>query len=262
MLYHGLYDSGTNTKNYDIGRDEFDRQIRYLCDNNFIPLVASDSKLYKITPERSSNKPVLVTFDDGSISDYRIGLHVLKNYNFTASFFITTDWIGRKGYMTWNQLQEMSELGMSIQSHGKSHSFLSDLDNTLLFDELKKSRDLLRSRLERSIDYLSIPGGFYTKRVLAKASSVGYRGVFTSVPGINKISIDDNEFSCFHRFVITRRTSFEDFKSIVNGNPNYIGKIRIEHMVKALVKKMLGSKIYYTIWSKYFRDIKNSKIND
>ncbi len=39
-------------------------------------------------------KSVIVTFDDGHESDYTLALPLLRKFNFKATFFITTDWIG------------------------------------------------------------------------------------------------------------------------------------------------------------------------
>lgn len=259
LLYHGLYDAESNTKNYDIRKDEFDRQLSYLHDNGFVSCVASNFKHCLSQSNLLSRQPILLTFDDGGISDYTIGFPLLKKYNFISTFFITTDWIGREGYLTWDQLQEMVDQGMSIQSHGKSHSFLSDLDNSHLSGELRESRNLLGSRLKQSIDFISIPGGFYSRRVLDAAKRTGYHGAFTSDPGFNDISAENNEFLCLRRFVITQRTSFEDFKAIVHGDKHYLRKLSFEHSAKVLAKRMLGSKVYYMIWSAFLKNARNDR---
>ena len=74
----------------------------------------------KALPQRS----VVITIDDGYKSVYDIAFPVLKQYGFTASLFIYTDFVAGGSAMTWNQIREMKEAGFEIGSHSLSHADL------------------------------------------------------------------------------------------------------------------------------------------
>src|SRR5690606_3850876 len=66
-------------------------------------------------------RPVLVTFDDGHASNYEVAFPALAGHGMRADFFVNPANVGSPGFATWAQLREMSDAGMSIQSHGYDH---------------------------------------------------------------------------------------------------------------------------------------------
>ena len=68
---------------------------------------------------------VAISFDDGDAGQAAYAFPALRAAGMTATFFVTTSWVGSAGYVTWDQLREMRAAGMSIQSHTHSHPFLS-----------------------------------------------------------------------------------------------------------------------------------------
>ena len=254
LLYHAIFDKGLNNEKYEINKEEFETQIKYLSDNGFQSFLVDD--FFKTDNSAvADGKGVVITFDDGNYSDYSIAVPVLKKYGFTATFFITVNWIGTEKFVSWKQLGEIKAAGMSIQSHSLSHPFLSDLSRDDLHKELDESRDLLESKLNIPVNVLSIPGGFFSKDVLRMAEEVGYKGVCTSVPGLNKLDSLKSEFLELNRFVMTRKISFQDFKAIVNRDQRFIALCRAEHYFKSGIKKVLGNKRYYALWSRYLRKV-------
>jgi len=253
LLYHRLYDNEQNDEKYEINVDDFEKHIKYLSENGFHPVSFSDIFDEGKLEKGNINKSVLITFDDGSLSDYSLAFPVLKKYNYNATFFITSNWIGTENFMTLSNLDEMLKNGMSIQSHGMSHSFLSDLDTDDLYKELSGSKRYLEEKLKVKVDIISIPGGFYSGKVLNAAKKCGYKCVCTSVPGIADLNCNGGIFQVFDRFVITRRTSFLSFKAIVNQDYYYTIRCKLLYSMKAIFKKILGSRVYYAIWSLFFR---------
>lgn len=252
FLYHALFDKEVNTEKYAISKTEFERQIRYLSEKGFKSLLPAD--FWGNQKAINSNKKgVMLTFDDGNYSDYSIAFPILKKYGFGAVFFVTTNWVGTKNYMTWLNLKEMAANGMSVQSHSISHSFLSDLSFDSLCKELHESKRILEERLNTTVNSISLPGGFCSQKVLNTAEDSGYKAVYTSVPGLNVLNCRDKGFAVLKRFVITRKTSFEDFKAIVNRDKKKITLYMLEHYFKSSIKKILGSKRYYAIWSRFFK---------
>lgn len=251
LLYHELFPAdGSNSKNYSMTGETFESHVKYLSENGFRSLTPDD--LIGGGRIEKGGKGVIISFDDGYKSDYSTALPALKKFGMKAVFFVTAGWVGTAGFVTWEDLIEMRSLGMSIGSHGLTHRFLSDLDKNELRSELAESREALEKRLGARIGFLSLPGGFGSGRVLREAKAAGYRGVCTSIPGLNGARRGE-EFSVFNRFVMTRKTSFEEFKAVVNGDAGTLAAYRAKHHLKNGIKKVLGSKNYYALWARFFR---------
>lgn len=129
---------------------------------------------------------VAITFDDATAGQRDHAVPALCARNMTATFFVTTDWVGTPGFMTWNDLRQLTEWGMSVQSHTRSHPHLSELGHDRLRAELAESKAALDECLQQETTQIALPNGnaprLGLRHVLAE---VGYRVVATSRWGVN-----------------------------------------------------------------------------
>jgi peptidoglycan/xylan/chitin deacetylase (PgdA/CDA1 family) len=102
---------------------------------------------------------IAITFDDGTRGQYDYAFPELVARGMTATFYVTTNWVGQPGYMTWSQLRELTAAGMSVQSHTRSHPFLSELGSDELRSELAGSKRELDSQLGQDTSEIAFPGG-------------------------------------------------------------------------------------------------------
>lgn len=129
---------------------------------------------------------VAISFDDGTEGMYARAFPALLDRSMSATFFVTTSWIGSPGYMTWPQLREMKAAGMHIQSHTRTHPFLSELGREGLRDELRGSKEELDMRLGQDTDHVALPGGDAPRGACwREIADAGYRIVGTSRWGWN-----------------------------------------------------------------------------
>ena len=63
--------------------------------------------------------------------------------------------------MTWDQLREVVDNGISVQSHTHSHRTLSSLDPELQREELSTSRAMIEERIEQPVKTIAYPVGKY-----------------------------------------------------------------------------------------------------
>ena len=160
--------------------------------NDFIGWLVGDIQL----PDKS----VLITFDDGYLGVFEHGLPVLRKLEWPAVMFLVSGLIGksdswcqrdnpsRKTYplMGIEEIQTMRTQGFSFFSHSRSHSDLSQRDETELTDELKGSREDLERLLGEPIDYIAYPYGRYNDLVLEIVKKAGYKAAFSVQPGFNR----------------------------------------------------------------------------
>ena len=245
LMYHSIISPNndpdlfsTEDPIYTIKAEMFEKQIQYLYEHNF-PVLTLDDIFQKINL-RNDQTIIILTFDDGHISNYTTAFPILKKYRFKAHFFITTGWINKPNYMTEKMIKELSNYGMAIGSHTITHRFLTKLSKSEIIKELRESKKLLEKITLKEVKYLSIPGGRVNKKILKLAKDVGYKSVFTSHIGFNSLKL--NTFLNLKRIPIKQNITFEQFKKILNG------KISKKYIVKTYLfdvsKKILGDSLY------------------
>ena len=88
----------------------------------------------------NNSSELALSFDDGHISDFDIVLPLLKEYGAQGTFFITPNFVGKEGYMSWGQIRDLGEAGMEIGSHSLTHPYMTTLSSEQLSIELKDSK--------------------------------------------------------------------------------------------------------------------------
>lgn len=130
-----------------------------------------------------SPAPVFLTFDDGAASGYTCVADELEQRNWRGHFFVTTDWIGRAGFLDRRQIQELYRRGHVIGSHSCSHPpRMSALEWGDLVREWSQSTAILSDILGTKIVVASVPDGYYSDKVGRAASAAGIQVLFTSEP--------------------------------------------------------------------------------
>jgi len=152
LLYHAIDPGRKRWERYAVAREEFEEQLKFLCKNNFatytLEIFFKDGRRNR--EDQEGKKGIVLTFDDGYLSDYTFCVPILLRFGFKAVFFVTTGRIGTPGYLNWEQLKEMTGKGMSVQSHGVSHSFLSEMKNQEVIQELLESKNLIEKKFAQT----------------------------------------------------------------------------------------------------------------
>lgn len=184
---------------------------------------------------------ILITFDDGDITNYTHALPILKEFGLKAYFFILAGRIGTDNYMSWQQVKELRDAGMIIGSHGINHGFLTELTPGQLKYELKESKRIIEEKLHTQIDCFSVPRGFYNRKIISLTKEAGYLKVFTSY------SEDNNGFK-IGRISVMKNWDINKFKRIVERGFNI--REKIIKKLKISLHKILGSRCYNKVRTK------------
>jgi len=235
LMFHCI-DMPSSLVHSNISADFFHRILKLLKDKNLT--VATLEESIKKEREDSSYKGVNLTFDDGWQSDYSVALPSLLKYGYKGDFFITTDWIGKKGYLTKEQLRELDKEGMKIGSHSHTHPFLATLDSKDIYEELKKSKEILEDILGHKTDSFSIPGGIYDKRVLDIAKEIGFEYICSSRPYLN------NKEDLTNRFSIHSKSEFWEIERLFDFDKRYALKQKLFYDARRYAKVFIGHKNY------------------
>ena len=244
LMYHALY-KGEDTSRIDaedlpyaVSEKNFIQQLDFLREKNVGLLDSNTSTL----PD------VVMTFDDGHISNFDIAMPLLAERGMNAYLFITSDFVGRRPHFCHaHHLQKMSEAGMVIGSHGKTHLFFDDLSGADAECELAHSKAQLSDQCGAEVKSISYPGGRYNSNTLALSRKQGYAQLFGSDLGILKHS-DLTAIQPLKRVAIRRGTSLNEFSNIVNADPIYYVVQKGKQNAKSLVKRALGNRLYHDLY--------------
>jgi peptidoglycan/xylan/chitin deacetylase (PgdA/CDA1 family) len=199
------------------------------------------------TANRSGSTLLHITFDDGHVSQYDQAFSVLQELSMKATFFVTAGWTGKRpGYMTWKQLAELARYGHEVQSHGWSHTLLTQCSAKELQIELLRSKQALEDHLGAKVSAISLPGGRWNTRVLEACRESGYEQVLTSDPW--KVSEDVMGLQIAGRWMVTRTMSAQRIQFLLNGKGATLYLLRARHFAKETAKLVLGDSAYRSLW--------------
>ena len=100
--------------------DIFKYQLEYIKNSNYNFIDASQFIEKFNVPK--SNKEILLTIDDAFLSFYLEAWPYLKKNKIPFILFVSTEPVGKRGYMTWDQIKEISnEDFVTIGHHSHTH---------------------------------------------------------------------------------------------------------------------------------------------
>ena len=162
-------------------------------------------------------KKILLTVDDAFQSFYDNAWPYLKKNQIPFVLFISTEPVGNKGYMTWDQIKEVerSEFGV-IGHHSHSHDYLIDKSEEVFLNDIKTSSLIFKEKLGYVPTLFSYPFGEYSG-FMRDYISQNFKIAFGQHSGI--IDINKNRFE-LPRFPINEKYGeIKRFKSIINYYP-------------------------------------------
>lgn len=170
---------------------------------------------------------VLVTIDDGYFSIYKDAFSVIVEHRIPAIVFVSPGEMDNRSTsyskgeperkMTWSELRELSDAGVTIGSHGWSHRSMARISPMEAREEAYRSHKLLEDVLNRSISSFAYPYGTcndYNKTTSLILEKCGYTCAFTAMhgaclPGQNPFTIP--------RVQMESGEGIELFKLIIQG---------------------------------------------
>jgi len=187
IMYHDVVEGdlessgfpGAGANVYKLERADFSRHLDAIREAT----AAGQPQILESRRDWGSRLPVLLTFDDGGVSAHGIIAAMLEERGWRGHFFITTDWIGRPGFLNEGQIRELRRRGHVIGSHSSSHpARMSRVSWDQMRREWQDSTQALAKILQEPVKVASVPGGYYSRRVSEAAALAGIEALFTSEP--------------------------------------------------------------------------------
>jgi peptidoglycan/xylan/chitin deacetylase (PgdA/CDA1 family) len=224
LMYHsisnGVQDDPENF--FTVNPNLFKKQIKILKESDYIKIVNLQDGLKLV----SNNKLQLsITFDDGYADNLYNAAPLMLSNNIPFTVFVVSNFVKKniKDYLSQNELIELSNLpGVTIGSHGLTHTPFTDLSTKELINELAYSKKYLEDKIGKEVKYISYPHGKINYNLLKYIKEAGY-----TIGGTSNFNINNkiDESLLLNRNVITALDSENHFRQKIEGSCDWFNLI-------------------------------------
>ena len=219
-MYHRFEENKYPSTNVKI--TDFIKQIDLIKKNGFKFI---NAKNFEVNLTNFKNeKKVLITIDDAFKSFYDQAWPLLKKDKIPFLLFVNTREVGSNGYMTWDQIKEISkEKFVHIGNHSYSHEYLIDKTDDEISNDLNLAILDLKKNLKYNSPFFSYPFGEYSNSYKKIIKNFGFKYAFGQHSGVVDETKDFYELPRFSinekygeikRFKLILKTIPLKFKSI------------------------------------------------
>ncbi|TMD97044.1 MAG: polysaccharide deacetylase family protein, partial [Chloroflexi bacterium] len=156
LMYHSISGNASSKfRQFTVSPALFAEQMAYLHQQAYTPITVTQYVRAQFQRETElPEHPIVLTFDDGFADFLTAALPVLTQYNFAATLYVSTAFVGGTSrwlrreeetgrlMLTWEQLAEISSCGIECGAHSHNHRQLDILPNPAAWDEIMQSKKL------------------------------------------------------------------------------------------------------------------------
>jgi peptidoglycan/xylan/chitin deacetylase (PgdA/CDA1 family) len=204
LVYHSISKDPLNP--FSVSPEDFQAQVHLLSQEYNV--ISLEELLTWINGEKDEIPPnsVVITLDDGFRDNYIHAYPILRKYNVPATIFVVVNRLTSDGdlrsrsekqksdrYLSWDQVIEMNENGISIGSHTLTHPWLTEVTLDQARREITGSKVLLGQRLGKPVTLFAYPGGRvrdFNQDIKTIVAESGYSGACTGLNGTNGLNTD------------------------------------------------------------------------
>ena len=188
--YHSFYKDEVESKSTMTANiKDFEKQMKWLYESGYKTLSLDEFYQFMEGDKLFPKKSVLLTFDDGYLSNYMYVVDVLKKYNFKGTIFIiggytsSSDGEGNNNsYMSLEQIKSIRKDYSNIEF--ASHTYnMHDMDinsktKEVVEEDIKNMNKVIKTK------YVAYPYGLYNDSMKEAYKDNGYKLAFGF--GMNK----------------------------------------------------------------------------
>jgi len=247
LMYHRFDEDKYPSTN--IQMDVFKKQIQIIKDLNYSFFNPGDLEKNFTLPK--NKKKILITIDDAFSSFYNTAWPYLENNKIPFILFVSTETIGKNGYMNWEQIKKIEKNpNVYIGNHSHSHDYLVNFKKQKFINDIKTANKIFINKLGYNPIFFSYPFGEYSNYI-KKIISENFKFSFGQHSGVIDVNKDRYELP---RFPINEKYGdLKRFKFLINLQP-------LEYKNLSPMEKFITKKNNPPLFSvQFFKDQKNIK---
>mgnify|MGYP001169363983 FL=1 len=170
-MYHRFEENKYPSTNIKIA--DFKSHINIIKNSDFEFI--SYKQFIKHVNKKNNTKKIFLTIDDGFSSFYRNAWPILKKEKIPFVIFVNTESVGSPGYMSWEELKEISEFDFAhIGNHSHSHGYLADKSDDEIRKDIKTSMKIFEKNLNHKTEFFAYPFGEYKNSYKKIVKDLGF----------------------------------------------------------------------------------------
>ncbi len=207
LMYHRFDENKYPSTN--IKMEVFKKHIKIIKNEgyNFKNPMDFDKNFFEV----KSEKKILLTIDDGFTSFYENAWPFLKKNKIPFILFVSTEAVGKNGYMTWEELLEVESYDFAfLGNHSHSHDYLIDFTFANFKKDIDKSIEIFQKNIGYNPIFFSYPFGEYSQKhvnYIKKSFKYAF-GQHSGVIDLNKNPFELPRFPINEKYGDLKRFSF------------------------------------------------------
>ena len=182
--YHAIQPpvSGAQYPQLFVPQADFVEQMKWLDDHGYEGVTLDQVEDAWYEGGRLPPRPVVLTFDDGYLSQYVAAFPTLEHFHWPGVLNL----VAKGSDLPDEDVQKMldADPAWELAAHTVTHADLTTLGSADLKREVAGSRRILQNRFGVPVDNFCYPAGRYDDTVIAAVKAAGYRGATSEVPGL------------------------------------------------------------------------------
>ncbi len=182
LLYHNVTDSfSAQEEQLHITPQRFREHMLRLKENGFQTISFQQYYDYRTQGSPLPEKPIIISFDDGYITNYEHAYPILKECGFIATFFA----VAKSSFLPtafpiphydWRLAKEMEASGViEVESHSYTHPKHTDLSLADIEQEARLSYYTIKTFLGKEPLVYSYPNGAFSEQSKQLVKKAGYQ---------------------------------------------------------------------------------------
>lgn len=165
-------------KDYIVPVENFRQQMKSLAENGYHTILPDQLYDYLLKGAALPQKAVLLTFDDTRGEQFTIAREEMNKYGFKGVFFIMTVSLGRPGYMSKEEVRQLSDEGNVIGSHTWNHSNVKNYSGNDWEIQIDKPSQQLEKITGKPIEYFAYPFGLWNRAAIEQLKERHFKAAF------------------------------------------------------------------------------------
>ena len=220
LMYHRFNEPKYPSTN--IQMQIFEQHINIINKLNYSFYNPEEFYLNFTSPKKE--KKILITIDDAFLSFYNNAWPFLKKNEIPLILFVSTEAVGKFGYMSWEQIKEIEkEKFVYIGNHSHSHDYLVEFEQKDFLNDINNSIEIFKKELGYNPIFFSYPFGEYSqyiKTYIKKKFKIAF-GQHSGVIDKNKDLFELPRFPINEKYGDIKRFKFLRYLSSKNNPPNF-----------------------------------------
>ncbi|NEU30378.1 polysaccharide deacetylase family protein [bacterium LRH843] len=213
LMYHHFDEDPAQQSSVTMQPERFKDQLLTLKEAGYTSIPERDLYDYYYHDKELPEKPLVITIDDGYLSNYELAYPILKELEMYATIYVVTSNRGKtpgsSPHFTWDQAREMVASGwIDIQTHTEDGHYYVEGEKkegpfftTKIWDgqteesdeeymnrirtDLKNAKEQIEAEIGNKVYSFTYPYGAYNEQVIEAAKDLGYELMYTVKEGLN-----------------------------------------------------------------------------